>query len=321
MIGSIDAFSIELVNAIPLALLPALPVLIIGFIRQSVLALLVRPAFSLHKFESDELSRAEIIYANICRRLKQQRDVGERVANLWGALLNRSKHSDENEELEAHAQYLRMTILRLRRRPLLRLKTWFHIKSSQFAFSQALVTYVVAFSLLIIAFHPSEQSAWADDEALRVSSVFIWHPIDKHLFYFNAIAAGFAALAALVFYLVRWLRLCRQYSLEFCVFKDLATTEPSELCDQFDAEEGTQDYPRLADPSVTFEDCNWNTILGLSGSASIAEIRKAYKELIKQNHPDRVNDMSPALMRLAESETKKINAAYQLALHSFALRV
>ena len=47
----------------------------------------------------------------------------------------------------------------------------------------------------------------------------------------------------------------------------------------------------------------------------------AYKVLIKQNHPDRVHDMSPALIRLAESETKKINAAYQQALLLFGLRV
>ena len=44
------------------------------------------------------------------------------------------------------------------------------------------------------------------------------------------------------------------------------------------------------------------------------EVKEAYKVLIKQNHPDRVHDMSPAFKTLAEAETKKLNAAYRQAL-------
>jgi hypothetical protein len=36
--------------------------------------------------------------------------------------------------------------------------------------------------------------------------------------------------------------------------------------------------------------------------------------LIKQNHPDRVQGMSQAFKKLAEFETKKLNAAYRQAL-------
>ena len=46
------------------------------------------------------------------------------------------------------------------------------------------------------------------------------------------------------------------------------------------------------------------------------EVRKAYKNLIKQNHPDRVHDMSPVFRDLAELETKKVNATYRQALSS-----
>jgi DnaJ-domain-containing protein 1 len=59
---------------------------------------------------------------------------------------------------------------------------------------------------------------------------------------------------------------------------------------------------------------NWFKVLGLEKSASIAEVRKAYKALIKQNHPDRVQDMSPAFRKLAETETKKLNTAFRQAL-------
>jgi hypothetical protein len=321
MLGPVKGEYSILLNAFLFALAPVLPILIIGFTRQSLLALLTRPVFSLRKFELNELNRAAVIYEDVCRRLKQQRDMGERVASLWGALFNRRKHSDKIEGLEAHAQYLRMTIVRLKHRPLRRLNTWLRLRSSLFAFSRALVTYALTIALLIVVFHVFEKSPWADDYVLGVSNMFISYPSNERLLYANAIAAGTATLAAPVFYLVRWLSLCRQYSLELCVFKDLARTDTDQLCDQFDVEEVTQDYPRLADPSATIDDAKWYIVLGLSESASIEEVRMAYKALMKQNHPDRVHDMSPALMSLAESESKKINSAYQQALHSFGLRV
>jgi DnaJ-domain-containing protein 1 len=46
------------------------------------------------------------------------------------------------------------------------------------------------------------------------------------------------------------------------------------------------------------------------------EVKEAYTALIKQNHPDRVHGMSAAFKTLAESETKRINAAYRQALVS-----
>jgi DnaJ-domain-containing protein 1 len=55
-------------------------------------------------------------------------------------------------------------------------------------------------------------------------------------------------------------------------------------------------------------------VLGISSSATIDDVKQADKALVKQNHPDRVCDMSPVFRELAESETKKINAAYAEAL-------
>ena len=46
-------------------------------------------------------------------------------------------------------------------------------------------------------------------------------------------------------------------------------------------------------------------------------LKQAYKELVKQNHPDRVHSMAPAFRELAEAETKKLNIAYADAISYF----
>ena len=86
--------------------------------------------------------------------------------------------------------------------------------------------------------------------------------------------------------------------------------------EQPQAEEAVQDQPRQREPGEHCDDPHWFRFLGLSKSATIDEVRKAYRELIKQNHPDRVHHLSPALRKLAESEAKKVNAAYRQALRS-----
>ena len=106
MLGSVkNEPPIELVNAVLLALFAVLPVLIVGFTWQSLLALRIRPVFSLLRFESDEMDRATILHQDVCRRLKQQRDMCERVAGLWGALFDRHKHSYEIEDLGTRAVF------------------------------------------------------------------------------------------------------------------------------------------------------------------------------------------------------------------------
>ncbi|MCK1580655.1 DnaJ domain-containing protein [Bradyrhizobium sp. 168] len=52
----------------------------------------------------------------------------------------------------------------------------------------------------------------------------------------------------------------------------------------------------------------------MSPDASHDEITKAYREMIKQYHPDRVSGLGEKLQLLAKVETQKLNAAREEGL-------
>jgi DnaJ like chaperone protein len=52
-------------------------------------------------------------------------------------------------------------------------------------------------------------------------------------------------------------------------------------------------------------------VLGLKGKVTREEIRKKYRDLAKQYHPDRVADLGPELKEIAEKKMKEINQAYE----------
>jgi len=304
-----------LVNAVVLALWAALPGLILGYIRQARMARRIGPHFALRKSEAAELDRAVALYDQVCRRLETIGHPAETPIRSWRALFDRADDipdANERDDLQAHAQHLRGTIARLKRRPLQRLHSWVHAASAQSALAGALAAYGAALVLAIAASQASGQAAWADE--LNPRHVLAWYPLDARLFYANAAAAGIAAAAAALFYLLRRARLRRDYELEICAFKDLACSDlrrpaepPAEDQAAFDPSQWTEANENNANDS-------WFTVLGLSPMATIEDAKDAYKTLIKQNHPDRVHDMAPIFRALAEAETKKINAAYRQAL-------
>src|SRR6202044_625061 len=193
-----------LVNAIVLALWAALPALVLGYIRQAQAARRIRPEFSLRKSEIAELDRAVALYDQICRRLETIEQKAEAPTRFWRALFDRTgdvPDAEERDDLQTHAQHLRGTIARLKRRPLQRLHAWVHAASAQSALAGAIAAYGVALALAIAASQASGQAAWADELNAGARHVVAWYPLDARLFYANAVAAGVAIAAAALFYL------------------------------------------------------------------------------------------------------------------------
>ncbi|MFY9692460.1 MAG: J domain-containing protein, partial [Xanthobacteraceae bacterium] len=302
--GSSQEFSLALVNAVLLALWPVLPGLLLGYARQSLAVRHTRPDFSLRKSEALELDRAVRLYENVLRRLETL-NRSEPSKSLWQGLLGRrsgiDRDDDEADDLRAHAQLLRETIVRLKRRPLQRLRSWMHLISSKSALGRGLAAHVVGFALLLVVFHGPEQPAWADEVATGARTVLAWYPFDARIFYANAVATGFAAAAVPLFYVARWLGLRREYGGEFCTFKELAHSDPGQLTDQMDFAQAKA-VPEM-DATEAASDTAWFDVLGLPSSATTEEVKAAFKRLIKQNHPDRLHGMSPTLQSLAEAQT------------------
>jgi len=312
-LGVSEELQVALLNAGLLALWAALPAFMVGYTRQLLAARRLRPEFSLRHYEALELNRALTEYEKVWRHRKELVDQDEGLKPWWRALVHSRTHpapqlADEFEAVDAHARYLQDTIIRLKRGPLQRLRMLVRVLSWRFALGGALAVHVLVLALFIVAL----QSSWADEMIVGARNPLTWYPLDARIFYANAAAAILAAASAPAFFLLRWVNLRRRYSFEFCALKEFAYGDPSRVIEQLKAD---GEIPP-ADAGDDGAGDGWFKVLGLSHSATIEEVKEAYKTLIKRNHPDRVHGMAQAFMNLAEAETKKLNAAYQYALFS-----
>jgi DnaJ like chaperone protein len=63
-------------------------------------------------------------------------------------------------------------------------------------------------------------------------------------------------------------------------------------------------------------------VLGVSRTASYAEVTKAYRRLMSQNHPDKLvaKGLPESMMKVAEEKTRQIRAAYELLREARGLK-
>jgi DnaJ like chaperone protein len=69
-----------------------------------------------------------------------------------------------------------------------------------------------------------------------------------------------------------------------------------------------RDAPRAPPPPVGRDPY---AVLGLESSASVSEVKRAYRKLMSRHHPDKLGDVPEELKRRAEDRAREINAAYE----------
>jgi len=70
---------------------------------------------------------------------------------------------------------------------------------------------------------------------------------------------------------------------------------------------------RLSEPVSPERTPDWAAILGVTATASLEEIQRAYRSRIAEYHPDKVATLGAELRDLAERKSKEINLAYERA--------
>ena len=58
----------------------------------------------------------------------------------------------------------------------------------------------------------------------------------------------------------------------------------------------------------------WFGVLGVQPTASMDEIKAAFRERARQYHPDRVAGLGPEFREIAEKKMKQLNEAYDFAV-------
>ena len=74
------------------------------------------------------------------------------------------------------------------------------------------------------------------------------------------------------------------------------------------------------EPARRPEGPGWWEVLRVPRGATVREVATAYRALIAQNHPDKVAHLSERIRRVADEETRRINAAYEAAQRALGSR-
>ena len=77
-----------------------------------------------------------------------------------------------------------------------------------------------------------------------------------------------------------------------------------------------QNYQRPTSPRAHLRDAY--SVLGISASANDAEVKKAYRRLMSQHHPDKLmaKGLPPEMIKIATQKTQQIKKAYDQVCES-----
>jgi DnaJ like chaperone protein len=73
---------------------------------------------------------------------------------------------------------------------------------------------------------------------------------------------------------------------------------------------GEQEFRQVQAEFVRHPGRAWE-VLGIGREASVEEIKRAYRQLTLQHHPDKVANLGPEFVKVAEERFKSIQEAYE----------
>jgi len=90
--------------------------------------------------------------------------------------------------------------------------------------------------------------------------------------------------------------------------------------DRHEWREREQDYGRSETWKSQNEEQKYGKVLGLKGEFSVADVRRAYRELITKYHPDKIDHLGDEFKDIAEARTREIIEAYDFFRKKYDIR-
>ncbi|WP_243903459.1 J domain-containing protein [Methylobacterium sp. J-070] len=198
-------------------------------------------------------------------------------------------------------------------------RSGFELWTRRYAVKLSILHAVVAFGIATVVLY-----VWSlarPDAAYAAQDVLLWDPLPSRVLISPMVGASLLAYATFAVALRvhrrrlpdridddrarGWLHLEAKWS-PHTDADDYFETDRSETTRDGGQSERREEARQPPEPP-------WHEVLGVSATASEAEIKTAYREAIKGYHSDRVASLGPKLRVLAEEESKRINVAYDAA--------
>ena len=184
---------------------------------------------------------------------------------------------------------------------------WLNLKRLNFAITISIMTLLASYLLFYYAIPP--------DVAEFASRALLWNPDPDVITGRLVFACGVTGVVFIAVWQLKEERGWEKVEHEtFSKWRSLEAKWGFEIeGEHFDASSDQEDnnyYSKTDETQPNPESEAWHEILNVDKTASPEEIKQAYKQAIKQYHPDRVSGLGERIQKVAEQESKRINAAF-----------